>query len=102
MNGDPVEPRLQAALAIETLHATKNLEENFLSGIRGISRIGQDAIDKAVDRLVVVGHKPVVSLFRTRFQLGNDGGFLSPDSDRSGDISQCCYSRHLSHGVTPI
>src|SRR6266700_8218924 len=51
MDGDTVEPGLQAALAVETLHAAKNFEKHFLRRIRGIRRIAQDAIDQAVDRL---------------------------------------------------
>src|ERR1041385_1460786 len=102
MDRDAVEPRLQAAFAVEALHAAKYFEKNFLGGVRRIRGVSEDAVYKAVNRLVIVGHKPVVSLFRARFQLRHNRGFFGPYAARAGYVSQCCYSRHFSHGVTPI
>jgi len=69
MDGDPVEPGLEAALTVKALHAAKDFEENFLCGVRGIRRVSQNAVHQAVNRLVIVGHKPVISLFRPGLQL---------------------------------
>ena len=78
MDRDTVKPRLQAAFAIETLHTAKDFKKDFLSGVRGICRVGQNAVHKAVNRLVIVGHKPVVSLFRAGFELGNWVAIVGP------------------------
>src|SRR6267142_3757182 len=70
MNRYTVEPCLQAAFAIKTLHTAKNFEKDFLCGVRSVRRVGQNAVHKAVNRLVIVSHKPVVSLFRAGFEFG--------------------------------
>src|SRR5579859_3859744 len=102
MNGDPVQPGFQAAFAIEALHAAKDLQEHFLRGIGRVRRVSEDAVHKAVDGLVIMRDQPVVSLLRPGFQVGDNGGFLSPYADCAGDVTQCCYSRHFSHGDTPF
>ena len=62
MDGNPVQPRFQAAFAVKTLNATKYLEKDFLCSVGRIGRIGQDAINKAVNRLVIMRNQPAVGL----------------------------------------
>src|ERR1051326_1501958 len=102
MNGDPIKPGLQAAFAVEPFHAAKDLQKHFLGSVRRICRVGQNAVHKAVDRLMIVRNQPVVSLLRARFELRDNRGLLSSYADRAGDVTQCCSSRHFSHGVTPF
>ena len=48
---------------MEVLHPAKYLEENFLSGIGRIGRIGQDAVNQAVNRLMEFPDQPGVGFF---------------------------------------
>ena len=72
MHRDAVNPGLQAGLAVKMLHPPKHLQENFLRGIGRVRRVGHDAINQAVDRLVKFGDKPGVGVFRARLQFGHD------------------------------
>src|SRR5947209_19592798 len=62
MNGDTIQPGLQAGFTIETLHSTEYLEEHLLGGVRRIRWVAQDAVHKAVNRLVIMCNEPVVGL----------------------------------------
>src|SRR5215467_3841713 len=102
MNGDPVQPGLQAAFTVEALHAAKDLQKNFLRSVRGVAWVSKNAVYQAVNWLVIVRDEPVVSVLGAGFQFGHDGGFFGSYTDRADNVTQCCYSRHFSHGVTPI
>ena len=94
MHGDAVNPGFQAGLAVKMLHAPKHFQEDFLRGIRRVRRIGDDAINQAVDRLVEFADEPGVGVFRAGLQFGHDRRLLGPDSDRACQITQGGCSRH--------
>ena len=62
VNGDAVKPGLQAGFTVEALHAAKDLKKHLLGGVGRVGRIAQDAVDKAINRLMVVCNQPGVSL----------------------------------------
>ena len=64
MYGNTVNPGFQAGLAVKMLHPPKHFQEDFLRGIGGVRRIGDDAIHQAVDRLVKFCDEPGVGVFR--------------------------------------
>ena len=72
MHRNPVNPGLQAGLAVKMLHAAKHFQEDFLGSVGRVRRIGDDAIHQAVDRLVKFGDEPGVGVFRARLQFGHD------------------------------
>ena len=45
-------------------NATEDFQKHFLSGVRGIRRITQNAVHQAVDRLVKFADQPVVGILR--------------------------------------
>src|SRR5437016_10005598 len=63
MNGDPVKPSLQAGLSIESLHPPEDLEKHLLRGVGRVGWIAQNAINQAINRLVIVRDQPGVGLF---------------------------------------
>ena len=42
MQGNAVDPRLQAGIGIEALDSAKDFEEDFLGGIGGVGRVFED------------------------------------------------------------
>ena len=102
MHRDTVNPGLQAGLAVKMVHAAKHFQKDFLRGIGRVGGIGDDAIHKAVDRLVEFSDEPGVGVFRASLQFGHNRRLLGPDSYRDCKITQGGCSRHYSHGVTPI
>ena len=100
MHRDPVNPGLQAGLAVKVLHSAKHFQEDFLRGVGRVRRIGHDAVHQAVDRLVEFADEPGVGVFRAGLQFRDDRRFLGPDSDRTCKITQGGCSRHECHGVT--
>ena len=97
MQGDAVDPCLQAGVGVEALDSAKNLEEDFLSGIGGVGGVFEDPVDQAVNGLVVMGDEPGKSRFRSGLQFGHHGGFFGADSYRTCQVTQCCCSRHGRH-----
>src|SRR6266853_5370488 len=80
-------------------HPPEHFQKHILGSVRRIGRIIHDAIDESIDRLMKLADQPGVSLFRTRLQFSDDGGFLSSGPDSAGKITQCRSSRH--GGVAP-
>ena len=72
MHGNAVNPGFQAGFAVKMLHSTKHFQKDFLRGIGGVRRIGDDAVNQAVDRLVEFCDEPGVGVFRARLQFGDD------------------------------
>ena len=102
MHRNAVDPGLQAGLAVEVFHSSEDLQEDFLCGIGGISRIGDDPVYQAVNRLVKLADQPGVGVLGAGLEFGNDRRFLAPDCYRACKIAQGGCPRHNSHGVTLI
>src|SRR6266849_4324856 len=101
MHRNAVNPGLQAGLAVEVFHSSEDFQEDFLCGIGGISRIGDDAVYQAVNGLVKLADQPGVGVLGAGLEFGNDRRFLAPDCYRACKIAQGGCPRHNSHGVTP-
>src|SRR6266567_7511914 len=101
MDRDAINPCLEAGLAVEVLHTAEDFQKNLLSGVGGVSGVGEYPIHHAVHGLMKFSHQPCVSFLRTRLQFLNNGGFLRADSNRASEISQTGGSRHACHGDTP-
>src|SRR5437773_9857408 len=99
MHRNAVDPGLQAGLAVEVFHSSEDLQEDFLCGIGGISRIGDDAVYQAVNRLVKLADQPGVGVLGAGLEFGNDRRFLAPDCYRACKMAQGGCARHNSHGV---
>src|SRR5438445_13051823 len=97
-----VDPGLQAGLAVEGFHCSEDLQEDFLCGIGGISRSGDDAVYQAVNRLVKLADQPGVGVFGAGLEFGNDRRFLAPDCYRACKIAQGSCPRHNPRGVILI
>src|SRR5579871_4770801 len=84
MQRDTVNPRLEAGLAMEVLHAAKHFQEDVLRGVRGIRGIIHYAINQSVYGLLELSNQPGISRFRAGLQLRNDRRlFLRPKSYRT-------------------
>ena len=67
MNGDAINPGLQAALAVEFGHPAENLDKYFLGGVGGVGGIVQYPVDEVVNGLMVLRDKPGVGVLVPRF-----------------------------------
>src|SRR5438309_963035 len=101
MDRDAINPCLEAGLPVEVVHPAEDFEKNFLSGVGGVSGVGEDPIHYAIHGLVKFSHQPRICFLRTRLELLNNGGFLAADPNRAREISQTGGSRHAYHGDTP-
>src|SRR5437016_13442140 len=102
MHRNAVDPGLQAGLAVEVFHSSEDLQEDFLCGIGGISRIGDDAVYKAVNGLVKLADQPGVGVLGAGLEFGNDRRFLAPDCYRACKIAQCACPPQSPHAFTLI
>jgi hypothetical protein len=84
---------------VEVPNAAKDFDEDFLSDVGGIARIGQDAIDEAVERLLIAGDEPGKRLLGSRFELLDDRSFFGMDTDHACKIP---HGRTRLHPVAPF
>ena len=82
MHRNTVNPGFQAGFAVKMLHSPKDLQEDLLGSIGGVGRIGENAINQAVDGLVKFADEPGVGILRACLQFGHDRRLLGPDSYR--------------------
>src|SRR5947209_18039710 len=94
MHRNAVDPGLQAGLAVEVFHSSEDLQEDFLCGIGGISRFGDDAVYQAVMRLVKMADPPGVGVLGGGLGLGNDSRFMAPDCYRGCETVQGSWPGH--------
>src|SRR5437870_11760425 len=80
MHRNAVDPGLQAGLAVEVFHSSENFQEDFLCGIGGISRIGDDAVYQAVNGLAKLADQPSSGRLGSGLECATDRRFLPPDS----------------------
>ncbi len=99
MDGDAVDPGLQAGLAVEVPHPPEDLEEDLLGDVGRIAGIVQHAVYQAVDGLVVLRDEPGVGVLGAGFQLGYHRGLFRPGCNGAGQVAQSSCSRHGSHAV---
>src|SRR5438105_13497189 len=88
MHRNAVDPGLQAGVAVEVFHSSEDLQEDFLCGIGGISRLGDDAVYQAVNGLVKLSDQPRIGMFGSCLECGNDRRFLAPDCYGACNIAQ--------------
>src|ERR1700730_1008659 len=101
MDRNTINPGLKAGLAVKMFHPAKYFEKNVLSGIRGIRRVCQNAVNHAVNWLMEFSDQPRVRVFRPCFQFLDQSRFLRADSDCACKLAQIGRSRHSCHGGTP-
>ena len=65
----------------------KNLDEDVLSKIGGVSGITNRASQKAVDGLMVAGDEPRERFLRSRLQFGDQSCLFCVNRECTGDIS---------------
>src|SRR6185437_10383085 len=94
-----VDPRLQAGLAMKMFHPAEYFEENFLSGVGGICRIGENTVHQTVNRLMKFTDQPRVRVFRPSLEFLDQNRFLRADSDCACKVAQIRRPRHSCHGV---
>ena len=88
VQGDPVNPGLQARVRVETADAAKDLDEHFLGGIGCVGRIVEHPVHQAVNRLTVASDEPRKGLFGAGLQLGYDQSLLGEESARTRQFTQ--------------
>src|SRR5207245_10887269 len=102
MYRNAVDPGLQAGLAVEVFHTSEDLQEDFLCGIGGISRIGDDAVYQAVNRLVKLADQPGIGVLGAGLEFGKDRRFLAPDCYCACKIAQGGWPPHTAEVCTRI
>src|SRR6266498_3585780 len=102
MDRDSIDPSFQTGSPVKMLHPTKDLDENILSSVGCVCRVGEDSVDYPINRLMNLPNQPRICIFRARLQFGDDGCFFCSNSDRACEVAHVGCSRHHSHGVTSI
>ena len=87
MQRDAIDPGPQTRLALKMRDSAKNFDENFLGDIGCVAWVGKDAINQAVEWLLIAGNQPGKGILGTRFQLLHHRSFLGTNADDSCQIS---------------
>ena len=82
-----VDPGAQRGLAVKTVDAAKDLDENFLGQVGGVGLVAHRAREQRINRLMVVCDQPGKRLLRTRPQLCHESRFVGLERECAGKIA---------------
>src|SRR5882762_2217544 len=94
IDGDAVDPGLEAALAPEMPDVAEDLEKNFLYHVRSIARIARQAESQIVDRLLEAREQGFVGGFFAGAQPANQFVILAALFDRAG-VTRCVFRQPI-------
>src|SRR6185437_6474501 len=90
VQGDAIDPCPQTGLALEAGDATENFDEDFLGDVGSVAGIRKDAVDEAVEGLLIPGDEPGKGFLRPRLELLNHNSFFGMNAD---DPCQIAHGR---------